>query len=146
MESVLTSFLSIETIVFIIIINLIVMVLRKLVETSAKKAAPIFPDKYEKWWIELWHEWVLRALPALVGGLLAFFVVGYPYPEMFVEFEAGRAFFGVVCGLAANSTYKFFTYYMKKLIPKRVKEEKAKMSLDPEKMDPNGSNAPGESD
>ena len=128
MEGVLTEFLSIQTIIFIIIVNVVVMVARKLIEASAKKIAHIFPDKYEPWWQELWKQWILRALPAIIGGLLAFFIVGYPYPATFAEFTAGRVFFGVVAGLCANSTYKFFTYYVKKLVPKRVEEEKAKLS------------------
>jgi len=130
MEGVLTQFLSIQTIIFIIIVNLAVMVFRKLVETGAPKIAKIFPDKYEGWWVAFWKQWVLRATPAIMGGLIAFLVTGYPYPEMFAEFVAGRVFFGIVAGLCANSTYKFFMYYMKKLIPKRIEEEKAKVSLD----------------
>ena len=105
------------------------MAFRKIVETGAKKIAPIFPDKYEKWWVELWHEWVLISAPAVIGGLLAFFVTGYPYPDTFAEFTAGRTFFGVVCGLCANSTYKVFKYYIKKLAPKRIDEEKDKYSI-----------------
>lgn len=128
MEGVLTSFLSIETIVFILIVYLIVAALRKVVEALAPKIAPIFPDKYEPWWVELWQEWILLAAPAIVGGLLGFFIVAYPYPAIFAASISGRTFFGVVCGLCANNTYKFFKYYIKKLVPKIVKEEHKRIS------------------
>lgn len=128
MESALAGFLSIETIIFVLIVYIVVAVFRKVVEVLAKKIAPIFPDKYEHWWIEFWREWVLLSVPSIFGGLIAFFITGYPYPAVFAGSVAGRVFFGVVAGLCANNTYKFFSYYIKKLIPKRVEEEKSKVS------------------
>lgn len=128
MEAVLTDFLSIQTIVFIIIVYLVVAVFRKAVEWMTPKIAYIFPDKWEPWWVEFWREWVLLAAPSIFGGLIAFLVTGYPYPEIFANSVAGRIFFGVVAGLCANNTYKFFSYYIKKLVPKRVREEKEKVS------------------
>lgn len=127
MEAVLTDFLSIQTIIFVIIIHLAVVIFRKVVEYIAPKIAYIFPDKWEAWWVELWREWILLAAPSVLGGLIAFFVTGYPFPEVFAGSASGRIFFGVVGGLCANNTYKFFTYYIKKLLPKRVQEEKAKI-------------------
>lgn len=123
MDSALTSFLSIETIVFVLIVYLSVAIFRKVVEVLASKIAYIFPDKYEPWWKEFWREWVLLSAPVIFGALIAFFVPAYPYPSVFAASIAGRVFFGAVAGLCANNTYKFFSYYIKKLVPKKVNKE-----------------------
>ena len=128
MEGVLTQFLSIQTIIFVLIVYLAVGVFRKAVEVAAPKIAYIFPDKWEPWWVEFWKEWVLLTAPAVMGGLIAFFITGYPYPEVFAGSVAGRVFFGIVGGLCANNTFKFFNYYIKKLLPKRVEAEHKKIA------------------
>jgi hypothetical protein len=132
MDGVLLQFFSISTLIFIIIVYLSVVVFRKLIETLAVKIAYIFPDKYEGWWVELWHEWVLLAAPSVIGGLIAFFVKEYPYPEMFATSEAGRVFFGIVAGLVCNNTYKFLKKKMTQFFPAKVEEEHKKITSEME--------------
>lgn len=123
MEGALLSFLSIETIVFVIIINISVALLRKVVEWCATKIAPIFPDKYEPWWIEAWREWALPTLPSLVGAAIAFVFPTYPFPSVFSDSVPGKVFFGIVAGFLANPVYRFFMHYKKKIFPKELEEK-----------------------
>ena len=123
MESVLTSFFSVSTIVFCIVLSFIVLIIRRLVEAAAKKVAKYFPDKWEPWWVEFWREWVLPVLPIVLGVLIAFFVPLYPFPELFAATSAGRIFFGAVCGGASGYVYRFFKFYLKKLLPNNIKEK-----------------------
>jgi len=128
MEGVLTQFLSMQTLIFIVIVYLAVATFRKVIEALAPKIAPIFPDKYEPWWVDFWHEWVLLAAPSVIGGLIAYFVESYPYPEMFANSTPGRVFFGIVAGLICNNTYKFLKKKINQLMSKRVEEEEKKLT------------------
>lgn len=123
MEGALLSFLSIETIVFVIIINIAVTLFRKVIEWCARKIAPVFPDKYEPWWIEAWREWMLPAIPSVIGALIAFLLPSYPFPPVFSESIPGKVFFGIVAGFLANPVYRFFMYYKKKIFPKSLEEK-----------------------
>lgn len=128
MEGVLSQFFSIQTIIFVLIVYIATAVFRKVVESLAPKVAYVFPDKWEPWWVEFWHEWVLLAAPSVLGGLIAFFVDKYPYPEVFADSKAGVVFFGIIAGLACNNTFKFFNYYVKKFLPKKVEAEEKKLA------------------
>lgn len=128
MEGVLNQFLSMQTLIFVVIVYLAVATFRKVVESLAPKIAPIFPDKYEPWWVDFWHEWVLLSAPSVIGGLIAYFVESYPYPEMFADSTPGRVFFGIVAGLICNNTYKFLKKKINQLMPKRVEEEEKKLT------------------
>lgn len=127
MENVLTQFFSIETVVFCIGIYMLVLGFRKAIESAAPYIAPIFPDKFEPWWIEFWREWLLPNAPIIFGALIAVFVVDYPYPEVFAKSWPGRFFFGLVAGGASGNTYRFANYYIKKLVPKKTDELKKKI-------------------
>jgi hypothetical protein len=128
MEGILASFFSVETLVFCIVIWLAVLVLRRVVQAAAKKIAKIFPDKWEPWWVEAWREWILPALPIVLGGLAAFGIPAYPFPEAFAASGAGRTFFGLVAGGASGYAYRFFKFYLKKFLPGQVQEIEEKLS------------------
>jgi hypothetical protein len=121
-ETILGELFSLPTIVFAVVIYLQVLLFRKLVEAASVKVARFFPDKWEGFWVELWREWVLPAAPVVFGGLTAYFVVQYPYPEIFASTDAGRLFFGIVAGLAAAYVYPRVLYYYKKFLPTAVAE------------------------
>jgi hypothetical protein len=119
-ETILGELFSLPTIVFAVVIYLQVLLFRKLTEAVAKRVAHVFPDKWEGFWIELWREWVLPAAPVVFGGLTAYLIVQYPYPEIFASSDAGRFFFGIVAGLAAAYVYPRVLYYYKKFLPETV--------------------------
>lgn len=122
MENVISSFLTLPTIIFMVIIYLAVLVFRKGVEFSGRKIAYVFPDKYEPWWTMVWREYVLLAAPSIFGGLIAFLFTGYPFPEVFNSNIWARISFGIVAGLCTNNAYTFFNFHIKKFLPKKVKE------------------------
>lgn len=122
-DQVLDGFFSIQAVVFAVVIWLEVLLLRKLVEVSAKKVAPIFPDKWEPWWVELWREWILPGAPIVLGGLTAGLVTQYPLPEVFANSAAGRVFCGLALGLASGYVYPRVLYYYRKFLPKKVDEQ-----------------------
>lgn len=124
MDDVLNGLFSLQTLIFIVIIYLAVATFRRIIEKGvAPNIAKFFPDKWEPWWIDLWREWVLLAMPAVIGGLIAFFVKSYPYPEIFAESISGRVFFGIVAGLICNNTYKFLKKKINQLMPVSVQEK-----------------------
>lgn len=122
-EQVLDSFFSIQALVFAVVIYLEVLIFRKVVEAIARKAAPIFPDKWEPKWIEGWREWVLPGAPIGLGGLTAYLVPQYPLPDVFSESLSGRVFCGLVLGLASGYVYPRVLYYYRKFLPKKVDEK-----------------------
>jgi|SRR5690606_1815101 len=129
MENVLTDLFSLQTLIFIVIIYLATATFRKVIEQGlAPKVAKFFPDKWEPWWIDFWREWVLLSAPSVIGGLIAFFVDSYPYPEIFAGSVPGKVFFGIVAGLVCNNTYKFLKKKIQQLMPQRVKEEEEKLT------------------
>jgi len=123
-DAALGSLITIQVIVFCVIIYLEVLAFRKFVEKAfAPFVAKFFPDKWEPWWVELWREWVLPAAPMVFGGLTALLIVQYPYPEQFVSSDWSRLFFGIVAGMAANVVYPRVKYYWKKYLPPKVEEK-----------------------
>ena len=139
MEGILAAFFSVETIVFCIVIWFAVLILRRLIQGLGKKIAKIFPDKWEPWWIEAWREWMLPALPIILGGLVAFGIPAYPFPEAFAASGAGRAFCGLVAGGASGYAYRFFKFYLKKFLPEKVQQIEENLSANalPPGEDPN---------
>ncbi len=120
MDQILGQFFSLETIIFCIVVYIAVLVTRRLVETSAKYLSKYVPEKYSSNITEVWREWVLPVLPMLIGALLAFAIVAYPFPAIFAVSVSGRVFFGIVSGMASGYVYRFFKYYSKKLLPEAV--------------------------
>ena len=82
-ETSLMSLLTLPFLVFCVMVMLITKGFKHFIEFSAKKIAHVFPDKYEPWWVWFWKEVVLPGAPLVTGGLLAFFLTDYPYPDLF---------------------------------------------------------------
>ena len=99
--------------ILVVIIGLSVSGLRWVVENVSKEIAHIFPDKYEPWFQWFWKECALPALPIIVGGLLGYFVVQYPYPDPFASSAAARTFLGLFAGLITNAAYPRLMYYIR---------------------------------
>ena len=128
MESAITGFLSIPTVIFAIVIWFITVAFRFVIERLALRIAYVFPDKWEPYWVDAWREWILPAAPVVIGGLVAYFVSSYPYPEVFASSDTARVFFGLVAGGLAGYAYRFFKYKLDQLLPERVKQMRNKVA------------------
>jgi hypothetical protein len=117
MENALSQFLSLQTIVYCIVIYFITMGFRFVIEALAVKVAYVFPDKWEPQFIEAWREWILPSAPVILGGVVAYALPMYPYPEVFATSITARVFFGMVAGGASGNAYRFFKYYVNKFTP-----------------------------
>jgi len=122
-DRVLDGFFNIQAVVFAIVIWLEVLVLRKVIEAIAKKVAYIFPDKWEPRWVEVWREWVLPGAPVGLGGITAYLVPQYPFPEVFAGSVSGRVFCGLALGMAAAFIYPRVLFYYKKLLSKKIDDK-----------------------
>jgi uncharacterized membrane protein YedE/YeeE len=123
MEQALFSLFTTSFLVFALVVALAVSVLRNVTETIFRKLQFIIPDKVEDVLKDLWREWILRALPVVVGGLLAFFVVQYPFPVEFAVSVSGRVFFGLIAGLFSSTVYSFVKFHIKKYLPNTIKQK-----------------------
>lgn len=100
--------------VLVIIIGLLVAGFRWIVENIAKAIAPIFPDKYEGWWVWFWREAMLPVSPLVFGGLIGYCIEQYPYPDVFSTSNWTRLFVGIIAGLFAAFCYPRIMYYLRK--------------------------------
>ena len=121
------SLLTLPFLVFCVLVMLITKGFKHVVEFAAKKIAHIFPDKYEPWWVWFWKEVVLPGAPLAIGGLLAYFLPDYPYPDLFGQSDSSRTICGIMGGLVGGWIYPRFIYYYKKFAPKKVDEEAKKL-------------------
>lgn len=135
MEGALLSLLTPATLVFGTVIWLLVLILRKVVETSAVKIAPIFPDKYEPFFVEGWREWILPLSPIFLGGLVALLAPMYPFPEAFAASESGKLFFGIVTGGASGYVYRFMKFQFSKYLPEKAEEFRRSVDPDDQECD-----------
>lgn len=138
MDGAVTSFFSMTTVIFAIVVWFLTVAFRSIVESIALRVAYIFPDKYEPYWVDVWKEWVLPAAPIVIGGLVAFLVPTYPYPAVFAASESARIFFGLVAGGASGYSYRFFKHKLNQLLPQKVKELEDKVSEHTGKEFPEG--------
>lgn len=123
----LTGLFTLPFLVLCIIIGLIVAGFRWTVEKAAKKIAPVFPDKYEPWWMWAWREVVLPVSPMVFGAILALLVSDYPYPAPFDQSTSARIFIGVIAGLASGFLYPRVMFYLKKMLPAKLNEQAEKV-------------------
>lgn len=123
MDQALNSFLSAEFIIFCVIIAMLTMLTRSLVEFAAKKLSYLTPDQYEQYWVEVWREWFMPSMPLIIGALLAYFIIDYPYPEIFKTSISGRVFYGIFAGLCSGYIYPRVKYYYRKMLPQKIDEE-----------------------
>jgi hypothetical protein len=120
------SFLSIFTtsvLIFSFVIAIIVLIFRNIIETIIKKMSFIIPDKLENHIVFFWREWVLRGLPLIVGGLLAYLLKDYPFPEEFASSDSARTFVGIIAGLASSKIYGFAKKAIEQYIPDSIKNK-----------------------
>jgi hypothetical protein len=116
MNDILTNFLSFSTLVFCLAVFAAVWVQRKLfdfflpvLKATLLKHSPLFLSNFIKSKTNLlskfYKEVLVPIAPIGTGGLMAYFVTMYPYPELFTN-TSPRVFFGVVCGLVSAWVYK----------------------------------------
>lgn len=123
MEQALFSLFTTSFLVFALVVALAVSVIRNVIEAIFRKLQFVIPDKTEDMLKDFWREWVLRALPVVVGGLLAFFVAQYPFPAEFAASGSGRVFFGMIAGLFSSTVYSFTKFHVKKYLPDNIKKK-----------------------
>jgi len=123
MEDAITGIFTTGALVFSVVIALATVAVRKVVETVFKKLEIVIPDKAEDLMRDFWKQWVLRALPMILGGLAAYMFQTFPVPEVFAESTSGRVFFGIVAGLFSMPLYDVVKYHTKKHLPESVKEK-----------------------
>jgi hypothetical protein len=120
------SLFTIQFLVFGIVIGVVTQILRTLIEGICLRIEPYLPqwmDKYKEHIKLNWSNVILRGLPILVGVLISYFIVSYPYPAIFATSVWGRVFFGIVAGSAANIIYPFFRFYLKTYLPDNIKDQ-----------------------
>lgn len=125
MESTILSIFSASVLLYAVVVAILILIIRRSVEAFFKKAfaAISFTDKYEDKIIFIWKEWVLRVLPMVVGGLLAYFLSSYPFPEEFAASDSGRTILGIIAGLFSSQVYGFVKVHVEKYLPKNIKEK-----------------------
>jgi hypothetical protein len=123
MEQALNGFFSIQTIVFCVVIYTIVQILRSTMEHLYKALHIKVSPHFQEHLTDFWEQWFLPGAPIVVGFLLGWFIVAYPYPDPFAKTLSGRMFFGVVAGGASGYVYRFFRFYVKKFLPAEVNKK-----------------------
>lgn len=121
METALLSLFSLVFFVFAFGINIVVMAFRAIVEAIFKKLDVVLPDKVEDFLGDVWNEWILPAAPIVIGGLMAYFIADYPYPQEFAASASGRMFFGLIAGFFSATVYRFAKFNIKKYVPDEIK-------------------------
>lgn len=120
-----SALLNLFTPVFFVLsfgIALAIIAIRSVVRAIAKRLS-FLPDKLEGFLEDIWTEWILPAAPVAVGGLMAFLLADYPYPDPYADSASGRALFGLIAGFFSSGVYRFAKYHGKKYLPKKVKEK-----------------------
>ncbi len=123
MDTALLSLFSLVFFVFAFGINIVVMAFRAIVEAIFKKLDVVLPAKVENFISDFWKEWVLPAMPIVIGGLMAYFISDYPYPPEFAASNSGRLFFGLIAGFFSATVYRFAKFNIKKYVPEEVKSK-----------------------
>jgi cytochrome bd-type quinol oxidase subunit 2 len=128
MDNVLASLFTIEFVVYCVIIFLAVSGLRHSLEWLANQFFKLTDDRIDTAIKDFWREILLPVLPMIVGGLFAFFVADYPYPQIFTTSVTARVFFGIFTGLVSAHAYPRIKFYLKKLAPSKIDETAEKIS------------------
>lgn len=123
METALLSLFSLVFLVFAFGINIVVIAFRAIIEAIFKRIDVVLPAKVENFLGDIWKEWILPAAPIVIGGLLAYFIADYPYPQEFANSPSGRLFFGLIAGFFSATVYRFVKFHIKKYVPNEVKEK-----------------------
>lgn len=109
-----SALFSLPIFVLCVILGLVVASIRKVVESSAKRIDRALSDKYEPFVHWLWREFVLPALPIVLGALVAYYIKDYPFPEPFKDSNSARVFVGGIAGLVSSFMYPRVMFFLKK--------------------------------
>lgn len=124
MESQITSFLSLETIVFSLVVYIVCQIFRTLIEKTISKLTWSFITEHTKTHIkDFWNEAFLPMLPIITGGVAAYFLPTYPYPSSFSTTLTSRIFFGIIAGVMSGMVYKTAKFYLRKNLPDNMKKK-----------------------
>lgn len=123
MEQAILGLFSTTFFVFALVVALASSFIRNIAEAIFRKLKIVIPDKYEGFLTDFWNEWVLPALPIILGGLFAFIFTGYPFPTEFAATATGRVFIGIVAGMLSSTIYRFTKYHVKKYVPAAIKDK-----------------------
>lgn len=119
----ITNLLTLPLLVFSFCIALIVLIVRKIVESLIKKIPVTFSPHAMKHIVFFWREWVVRGLPIILGGVFAFLLNDYPFPEAFSTSESARTAIGLVAGLFSSTVYGFLKVHISNYLPNSIKEK-----------------------
>lgn len=143
--SVIGSIFTLPFIIFIIMIYLATRVFRYVIEFIAKRfvwfshvivkilkkikiiESKVAPEKVDATFFWFWRENLLPGSPLFFGGLMAYLIKDYPYPDQFKETVTARVFAGIFAGLVCVFLYPRFTFYMKKFANKKLDEAEEKV-------------------
>ena len=131
MEQALLGLFSIPFFAYSLVVAISILMIRSVTETFLKKLKSILPEKIEEVLIDFWNEWILRGLPIFIGGILAYFVSQYPFPDPFSNSVSGKVFFGIIAGLFSSKVYCFTKFYARKYIPENIKQKFNKLPIEP---------------
>lgn len=106
----LTSFLP--SMVFCVVVWFVVMLIRKLLDY-------FFPNVRQT---RFWKKVVLQSFPVIMGGLLAFIVPMYPFPEYFMNNHVVHTFFGMFLGYISGHVYSAVKYAVQGWAQKLMKQ------------------------
>ena len=123
MESALLSLFTLSFFLFAFGVAVAVGAIKTILEAIYFRLKIVIPDKFEGFLEDFWNEWVLPAAPVVAGGVLAFFLSDYPYPEGFVGSVSGRVLFGIIAGFFSGSVYRFAKYHLKKYLPEELQKK-----------------------
>ena len=124
MESQITSFLSLETIAFSLVVYIFCQIVRTSTEkTIGKLRWPFITEHFKTHIKDFWNEAFLPILPIVAGGVAAYFLPFYPYPPSFSTTLTSRIFFGIIAGGMSGVVYKTAKFYLRKNIPDNMKKK-----------------------
>lgn len=106
-------------------VNIFILKALKKIKPLSQKIDIKHIDSVASW---VWKENVLPATPILVGGLMAYLIKDYPYPDAFGTTVSSRVFLGLFAGLICTALYPRFNYYFKKYINKKADDLESKIN------------------
>jgi hypothetical protein len=123
MEQSIAGLFSTMFLVFALVIAIVVHALRSVIEAILVRVELVLPNKVKAGLIVFWQQWVLRALPLVIGGLLAGYLPKYPYPTDFAATKTAHVFFGIIAGLFSSTIYDLFKFHINKYLPDEIKKK-----------------------
>jgi hypothetical protein len=109
MDSIIQKLLSWEFLVFCLAVFSITFVIRKFIDYAVDHVRSL--KKFHNFTMEV----LMPTIPVFVGGILAWTVDNYPYPEG-LDSVGGRVFFGMVAGMFSGLVYRIVKSFLTKSI------------------------------